>query len=269
MNKVWDFRRERLLQDLDDEGCQGDLRSAGGAGAGGFLMPFETPGDLFEDAQFRVACRLRLQVARPGALHVAKLSPHCKHRAKSDGTMCGEVLDNAGLHPLTCKCGGLITGRHDGARDWLAGLVGKSLGREAAAACEQYVPRWDRTKADGSVERARLDVVYLHGGRRVFVDLAFVTARSRNGAAMRSQAARDGAAAEREEDDKRRRYPGPDLRPFVVESLGRMGEDASALLRDLAPTDPVERSAFMARARRELYVLLQKANAELLLRAEQ
>jgi hypothetical protein len=119
------------------------------------------------------------------------------------------------------------------------------------------------------VEKARLDVVFLQGGRRVFVDLAFVTARSRNGALLRSNAARDGAAAEREEDDKRRRYPGPDLRPFVVEALGRMGEDASALLRDLAPTEATERSSFIARARRELSVLVQKANAELLLRAEQ
>jgi hypothetical protein len=143
--------------------------------------------------------------------------------------MCGEALDDAGLHPLTCKVGGLVTVRHDGARDWLAKLVTRRLGPGSAATCEQYVPRWDRTKADGTVEKARLDVVYLHGGRRVFVDLAFVTARSRNGAALRSQAARDGAAAEREEDDKRRRYPGPDLRPFVVESLGRMGDDASAL----------------------------------------
>jgi hypothetical protein len=102
----------------------------------------------------------------------------------------------------------------------------------------------------------------------VFVDLAFVTARSRNPTALRAQASRDGAAAEREEDDKRRRYPGPDLRPFVVEALGRMGDDAAALLRDVAPLDPTERSVFLARARRELSVLLQKANADLLLRAE-
>jgi hypothetical protein len=34
-----------------------------------------------------------------------------------------------------------------------------------------------------------------------------------------------------------------------------MGEDATALLRELAPSDPVLRSAFLSRARRELAIL--------------
>ena len=57
------------------------------------------------------------------------------------------------------------------------------------------------------------------------------------------RAARDGAAAASEENDKRRRYPGPDLVPFVVEAGGRLGESAEALLRSVAPKDPEERQS--------------------------
>jgi hypothetical protein len=114
---------------------------------------------------------------------------------------------------MTCKVGGLVTLRHDEIRDWLRNLIEKALGLGVGAVCEQFVSRWNRVKPDGSVEQARLDVIYTWQGRRVYVDLAFV-ARSRNGAALRSRAARDGAAVEREEGDKGRRYPGPDLRPL-------------------------------------------------------
>jgi hypothetical protein len=177
-------------------------------------------------------------------------------------------LDDSSHHPLTCKVGGHVVARHDAVRTWLFGLVKATLGPSAGAQEEQYVPRWDRQREDGTVERAKLDVTYVHNGRRVFVDVSVVSARSNNAALRRTRAARDGAAAAREEDSKRLRYPGPDLRPFAVEALGRPGESAAALLRELAPAEPQERSAFLAKAWQDLSVLVQRGNAELLLRAE-
>ena len=77
----------------------------------------------------------------------------------------------------------------------------------------------------------------------------------------------DGAAASREEDVKRARYPGPLLRPFVVEAHGRPGETAMSFLRDFAPSDPEVRSKVLADAWQSLSVVLQTANAEIALSA--
>ena len=260
--------REKCLAADAEEG-RADLRSASGPGAGAFLLPPEDASDIMEDTQFRVASRLRLHVPRAGALGLSSPSLHCNHRASSDGTICGEALDSSNSHQLKCKIGGLVTERHDRLRDWLAALLRRVLGPGAGVTTEQYVLAWDRVGDDGKVEHARLDVTYVVGGRRVYLDVAVVTARSADVPTQRAQGARDGAAADREEDSKRRRYPGPDLRPFVVEALGRLGGDATALLRELAPAEPAARSLFIRRAQRELSVHLQSSTAELLLRAEQ
>ena len=82
-----------------------------------------------------------------------------------------------------------------------------------------------------------------------------------------ARAARSGAAAASMEDTKRRRYPGPNLIPFVVEAMGRPGDDAVALLRSFAPADPSERSVVLGSAWQALSVLIQMENAELLLSA--
>ena len=57
-------------------------------------------------------------------------------------------------------------------------------------------------------------------------------------------------------EDKRARYPGPGLTPFVIECLGRVGESADGLLCSLAPPDPAERSRVLGAARQSLSVLL-------------
>ena len=72
---------------------------------------------------------------------------------------------------------------------------------------------------------------------------------------------------------KRRRYPpgqhpSAGLVPFVVESLGRAGEETAHLLRATAPSDPRARGVALQRAWRSLSYLVQLRLAELLLSAE-
>ena len=74
--------------------------------------------------------------------------------------------------------------------------------------------------------------------------------------------------AEEGEDGKRRRYPGPDLVPFVIEAGGRLGEAAQSLIRSVAPKDPVERAMAISTAKKTLSSLLQFGNAEVLIGAQ-
>ena len=86
---------------------------------------------------------------------------------------------------------------------------------------EQYDPRWDETNRAGRRVRARLDGVFDDAqGRRMHVDVAVTEAASANMHELRQWAEKDGAAAAREEDEERLRYPGPDLTPFVIEAMG-------------------------------------------------
>ena len=175
-----------------------------------------------------VRCRLRAEAVPPAA-------GGCQHAYVETGRRCGRDLDVKGRHARTCKIGGGVVARHDRIRDWLAKFVGTMIGREALT--EQFVPHWDRHR-DGALERARLDVVFDNvQGRRVHVDVAVVEASTADPHDQRQRAARDGAAASREEDVKRRRYPGPSLVPFVMESMGRLGEGADTLLRAIVPKD--------------------------------
>ena len=134
---------------------------------------------------------------------------------------------------------------------------------------EQFVPAWDRLEADGSFVRARLDVVFQDtNARTTYADVAIVAAFTVCLSTRRARAARNGAAAATAEDGKRLRYPGPSLVPFVVELLGRPGDDATSLLRSFAPGDPLERSCVLGAAWQTLSVLIQTAHAEQLLSAE-
>ena len=134
---------------------------------------------------------------------------------------------------------------------------------------EQFVPQWDRvSEEDGSVTRARLDVAFVDTqARSVYADIAIVAASTVTPQEKRARAARNGAAAASAEDGKRLRYPGPNLIPFVVEALGRPGDDAVALLRSFAPTEVSERSRVLGCAWQSLAAIVQVEHAELLLSA--
>ena len=106
-----------------------------------------------------------------------------------------------------------------------------------------------------------------------FVDVAVVNAvtmdRTRN--ARHARAA--GKAAAEQEEVKRKRYPPEkyehvELVPFVVEARGRLGAEVLPFLRQHAPAEEPLRSAVLARATRELSVIVQRGLASLLLAAE-
>ena len=263
--EVHEIMREQLLGQVGEEG-QAEVRSASGPGAGAFLGGALDGEPRLPDVHFKAAIRRRLRISTQGAAGI------CRHKFKDEGgRLCGKPLDAKGWHARTCKVGGAVLRRHDRIRDWLAAWLGKMLYQEVAT--EQFVPKWDRIKRDHQgrpiVEKARLDVVFQGMAGKVYVDVAVVEAGSESAHALTRRALQDGAAAAEEENDKRKRYPGPDLVPFVVEAGGRLGEAAELLIRSVAPKDPVERSAAISEAKRALSNLVQLGNAEVVLGAEQ
>ena len=255
---------ERLMAQLGEKE-QVEVRTAGGAGAGAFLTVALDDEQELPDAHFKAAIRRRLRCKPHGA------STTCRHKyCGTAGNVCGHVLDAEGQHARICKVGGAIVRRHDRIRDWLAKWLAKMLNQQTAT--EQYVPKWDRWRANSQgvaqLERARLDVVFQGLTGPVYIDVAIVEAGVGSPHAQRLRSKNDGEAAAREEDDKRKRYPGPDLVPFVLEAGGRLGEAAEALIRSVAPKDPVERAVAIASAKRALSTLLQLGNAEVVIGAE-
>ena len=65
---------------------------------------------------------------------------------------------------------------------------------------------------------------------------------------------------------KSKRYPGPDLVPFVVRAGGHLGEAAELLIRS---KEPLERLAAISAAKRALSNLVQLGKAAVVLGAEQ
>ena len=101
-------------------------------------------------------------MAPPPAVAEPPLQPNAAAEAAAGGgawsMLCGHVLDSRGHHACICEVGGGVLLCHDHVRDWLAGWVAERSGQVVNT--EQFVPRWDRVAKDGTVERARLDVVF-------------------------------------------------------------------------------------------------------------
>ena len=237
-----------------------DLRSAGGAGAGTFLLSPTAETHQLPDTHFHAALRRRLRIRRC-------TSGICRRKYKQTGNLCSQPLDPQELHARTCKVGGAIVRRHDRIRDWLASWISRMMDHEILT--EQYVPKWDRVKTnvrgEQEVERARLDIVFQGRTGPVYVDIAITEAGTASAQALSQRAQVDGAAAAHEEREKHWRYPGPDLIPFVVEAGGRMGVSAESFLRSVVPKDLEDRPAEIAAAKQALSCLLQLGNAEVLL----
>ena len=137
------------------------------------------------------------------------------------------------------------------------------------------MPEWDRTRDDGSVQRARLDL-RVEGGPEApvrFVDHKVTHPLARS--SVQAAAREDGAAAKQGERDKHRRY-GRWVLPLLSETYGRLGPEAlhwwRALAKQVAASDPLLRSrgkwavsGLLSQWWAETSVALQRANAEALL----
>ena len=123
-----------------------------------------------------------------------------------------------------------------------------------SAEIEQDIPEWGR--AD---EGAVLDVVYRDGAAgRVCIDVSIT-----DGAQIARQGRPWRFVLERRERLKHTRYPGPGLRPFVVDVGGRWGREAVAWLRQVVRKLPEEdRSQAAQSCRSAVAMALQSQCAE-------
>ena len=162
------------------------------------------------------------------ARHQSKATSWAASQAASWATSQAAEVDSRGDHAAVCKCGGYKTIRHSR----IVAMLRRILRESSAAVAPTEVPVHGWRRADGT--GARLDVAYWADGVRHYVD---VTVRHPRAVKYRIAAARaDGAAAAEAERNKRLRYPAmadrglSAVRPFAVESFGRFGEEALAVL---------------------------------------
>ena len=113
--------------------------------------------------------------------------------------------------------------RHDAIRDRLATFLAQDLG--AAVHREQSIPELTYTDKRGVAHPARMDLVVTLPGSKSpdLLDITVVSPWSADAGLATASAARDGAAAEKAEDRKRRRYTGGRVIPIAFENGGLWG----------------------------------------------
>ena len=202
--------------------------------AGAWLQNAHRPGHFLTDTQFRIAVRTRLNLSVCG-------TAACKHTRPS-GQCCGVTLDVTGAHARSCPIGGWRVRRHDALRE-----VVKAWCEEQGCQVEREVVV---PGASESLVEARMDLLIRapNVAGPMYIDVTIVNAASRE-ALGKVSANCDGAAALVAARHKREKYPFLAVIPFVVEEHGRLGSDAIAFARKLAPTEKSERIVAM----RELY----------------
>ena len=227
--------RARLLDQLTDEVHRARLRQGGGPGAGSFLCVPQKGVRAMADGAWRMALRRRLLCTADRIISPASAETQCQHTGSRGA--CGAPLGGfAGLvHSEGCKVGGGVVGGHNEIRDILLNFARTYV--DPRAMKEQ---RLESLRTGSLVDALEddlpgdvLDVVFNHDGRRVALDVAVVGAHQ-DPALVRTAANRDGAAASREEREKRRRYAGLNITPCVFEIGGRAGDSAMAAIRMLA-----------------------------------
>ena len=224
------------------------MRSSGGKGAAAWLQCPCRPGHHLNNRQFGIAIRTRLDMDIPGC------TGFCKHR-HADGSTCGRPLDPKGIHAGSCAVGGWKVRRHDA----LCGIfAGWAEDQHCHVEREVVMPHASPTHPE-----ARMDIVIRAPGISgpINVDLTVACATSVE-ALRQGSATRDGAATEVASCAKKRKYRNISVVPFVIEEHGRIGEEARALARRLAPTDHAARSAAMRNLYQALGCTLQRLQAD-------
>ena len=172
--------------------------------------------------------------------------PTCPN-ATAQGQVCGRPCDEFGMHLENCAPAGGLIARHDGIVRCIGVLGARAL--DPRPRLEQIIPELARP-VQGQMGQARLDVVLHDGVARSLVDVVVVSPYSTNAAFMGACARRDGHASRRAAIAKRTRYPTPDLVPFALETGGRIGTDARALLVRMseAAEEPAKELQYLYRA---------------------
>ena len=125
---------------------------------------------------------------------------------------------------MVCPVGNTRTNRHD----WVRGaLLAWMPGIGIRAQKEQFVTEWKRMDKNGKEEEARLDIAYVDNRwGQTYLDAAVVESTEREPTNGNPE-----VAIRRRENTKHRRYPGHRLRPFVLDTHGRWGNEAASWLQ--------------------------------------
>ena len=84
----------------------------------------------------------------------------------------------------------------------------------------------------------RADFVVVRDGKTYMIDLTIANPWSTNAASERAASRHPGWAAQRAEDEKRRRYPGGVITPLAIETGGRWGRSGLGVMRAIFRDDP-------------------------------
>ena len=235
MKDVYTAMTQTLHGQMTD-GQKAHMRSCGGAGAGSYLEGPPTTEHELPDELWRCATRFRMGQEWAAFDEAPNHQPVCG-LVGCNGNGCGHVLDPAGEHSIHCLTGGATNKRHNA----IARALGLFLKQttDVTPEFEQRLPQLDYVKQDGTTKQAIMDVVHEHPQLgTLWVDVSVVSPQAGD-AARRMQAARkDGSAAIRACQGKRRRY-GVAVTPFVLEVGGRVSEDARAFVHRLLHADPL------------------------------
>ena len=236
----------RTLRSSMDDDRAAFHRSASGPGAAAFLDPPLDDRWVLADNRFVTACLRRLGQKYPMFAAPPVTAPTCSNTT-ADGRMCGATCDPYGQHLELCAPGGGLIERHDDLVKCVSVLASRAL--DPRPRLEQVVPELSQP-VGGQIGQARLDVILHDGANRMLVDVVVVSPFA-GGASYRAACARrDGHSCRRAAVAKRRRYPSNDLVPFALETGGRLGADARALLARMAAAsaDPAREILYLQRA---------------------
>lgn len=211
VKKVSLVARRALESTLADDAAAW-LRSSSGPGASGFLMAPAEDAHLVEDTAFRVAVVRRLG----GGICAVGGGPAIACNLRGRDGPCGRPLNMH--HACSCGVGGCAIRRHNRLSRWLAAWLRQSRA-PGEVLLEQRVHQ----------EEGVMDITIAQDPRAVWIDVAIVVPSSACVRTLRQRARTDGAAARTEEGVKRRRY-GDRVDPFVIETGGRPGRSARAVL---------------------------------------
>ena len=225
------------------------ILSAGGPGAGAFLLPPTQPSHHMNNKQFNTAVRLRLHLPT-----LPTTCTHCKH--KNANQSCTAQQDPQGTHAICCKLGGHVVRRHDSIRDALADIITNLTGLTPHK--EVIIPH-----AAPNRENPRLDIVTTNeNGSHTYIDVSIATATLPATIQHHNSHKSIPAAATLRANEKRRSYPGIPCTPFVLEAHGRADEAALHFIRTIAPKCPQTRSTTILSVWQTLSATLQRNNAD-------
>lgn len=220
----------RTLRSGMDDDQAAFHRSASGPGAAAFLEPPLDERWVMTGKRFSTAVLRRLGQDFPMCSEIPASPPICSNTTAT-GRVCGVTCDARGMHCEVCAPGGGLIQRHDSMVRCLGVLASRSL--DPRPRLEQIIPELARP-VRGQIGQARLDVIAHDGANRLLIDVV-VSSPYAGGPEFRAACARrDGHACRRAAIAKRQRYPTEDLVPFAVETGGRLGTDARALLARMA-----------------------------------